>query len=97
MPTELTEMNVQKTVATLKSSLYPGAADASVRMVLDYCQARKLDPFLKPVHIVPMWDSKAKEMRDVIMPGLNLYRTLPRAASLQESASPCSGRCSNSS
>lgn len=75
MPTELTEMNVQKTVATLKSSLYPGAADASVRMVLDYCQARKLDPFLKPVHIVPMWDSKAKEMRDVIMPGLNLYRT----------------------
>lgn len=75
MTNELTEMNVQKTVATLKSSLYPGASDASVRMVLDYCQARKLDPFLKPVHIVPMWDSKAKEMRDVIMPGLNLYRT----------------------
>ena len=70
-----TEMSVQKTVATLKCSLYPGATDASVRMVLDYCKARKLDPFLKPVHIVPMWDSKAKEMRDVIMPGLNLYRT----------------------
>jgi phage recombination protein Bet len=29
----------------------------------------------KPVHIVPMWDGKAKQMRDVIMPGVGLYRT----------------------
>jgi phage recombination protein Bet len=28
----------------------------------------------KPVHIVPMWDSKASRMRDVIMPGVALYR-----------------------
>lgn len=75
MTNEVVEMNVQKTVATLKNSLYPGASDESVRMVLDYCKARKLDPFLKPVHIVPMYDSTTKKMRDVIMPGLNLYRT----------------------
>lgn len=30
---------------------------------------------LKPVHIVPMWDSKAQKMRDVVMPGVGLYRT----------------------
>jgi phage recombination protein Bet len=29
----------------------------------------------KPVHIVPMWDKNIKAMRDVIMPGVGLYRT----------------------
>lgn len=58
----------------LKTSLYPGAADASVDMVLSYCQAAGLDPMTKPVHIVPMWDSKASKMRDVVMPGIGLYR-----------------------
>lgn len=62
-------------LVVLKSSLYPGAADDSIRMVLSYCQAAKLDPMQKPVHIVPMWDSKSGGMRDVIMPGVGLYRT----------------------
>lgn len=62
-------------MAVLQSSLYPGAALASIKMVLGYCRAANLDPMQKPVHIVPMWDSKAKCMRDVIMPGINLYRT----------------------
>lgn len=67
----------------LKSSLYPGASDASVDLVLAYCKAADLDPLTKPVHIVPMkvstgrkdnngWD--IKEQRDVIMPGIGLYR-----------------------
>lgn len=59
----------------LKSSLYPGASDASVDLVLAYCQAAGLDPMQKPVHIVPMWDSKTRESRDVVMPGIGLYRT----------------------
>ncbi len=59
----------------LKTSLYPGASDASVDMVLAYCEAARLDPMQKPVHIVPMWDGKAREMRDVVMPGIGLYRT----------------------
>lgn len=59
----------------LKSSLYPGASDASVDLVLSYCKAAGLDPMQKPVHIVPMWDSKARETRDVVMPGIGLYRT----------------------
>lgn len=64
-----------KMAKIMSSSIFPGASPASVQMALDYCRARKLDPLQKPVHIVPMWDSKAKCMRDVIMPGLNLYRT----------------------
>ena len=59
----------------LQSSLYPGAAPASIMMVLGYCRAAGLDPLQKPVHIVPMWDGKARQMRDVVMPGVNLYRT----------------------
>lgn len=70
--------------AALKNSLYPGAADQSIDMVMAYCQAAKLDVMTKPVHIVPMsvdtgrkdadgWP--IKEKRDVIMPGIGLYRT----------------------
>ncbi|AKJ28763.1 phage recombination protein Bet [Caldimonas brevitalea] len=59
----------------LASSLYPGAAPESIKLVIGYCKAAGLDPMQKPVHIVPMWDGKAKRMRDVVMPGINLYRT----------------------
>jgi len=58
----------------LRTSLYPGASDESVDMVLAYCQAGQFDPMTKPVHIVPMRDSKTKQYRDVIMPGIGLYR-----------------------
>lgn len=63
----------------LKNSLYPGAKDESVVMVLAYCQAAGLDPMTKPVHIVPMSVKNAVsgqyEWRDVVMPGIELYRT----------------------
>lgn len=61
-------------LSVLQSSLYPGAAPTSIKMVIAYCRAAGLDPMQKPVHIVPMWDSKAKQMRDVVMPGVNMYR-----------------------
>ncbi len=70
-----TKQNEQELIAVLQSSLYPGAAIGSVQMVLNYCVAAGLDPMQKPVHIVPIWDAKAKQMRDVIMPGIGLYRT----------------------
>lgn len=64
--------------SALKNSVYPGAKDESVSMVLSYCKARGLDPLQKPVHIVPMWivDAKTKQgtQRDVVMPGIGLYR-----------------------
>lgn len=62
--------------SALKTSLYPGAHDDSVGLVLAYCRAARLDPMTKPVHIVPMWDGKARAMRDVVMPGIGLYRTI---------------------
>lgn len=68
-------LNDDELIDVLTSSLYPGAARNSVKMVLGYCRAAGLDPMQKPVHIVPMWDGKAKQMRDVVMPGVGLYRT----------------------
>jgi phage recombination protein Bet len=68
----------------LQNSLYPGAQPESIKMVLGYCKAAGLDVMQKPVHIVPMYAATGKKdgkgfdikaMRDVIMPGIGLYRT----------------------
>lgn len=68
-------MNETELVKVLQSSLYPGAKTDSIKLVLSYCKAAGYDPMQKPVHIVPMWDGKEQVMRDVIMPGVGLYRT----------------------
>lgn len=77
------QMTEEELLPVLKNSLYPGAEDASIKLVVGYCRASALDPMQKPVHIVPMRvktgaDAKGKPvyaMRDVIMPGIGLYRT----------------------
>ena len=69
------QMNEDDLIDVLQTSLYPGANIGSIKMVLGYCKAAGLDPMQKPVHIVPMWDGKNKTMRDVVMPGIGLYRT----------------------
>lgn len=67
--TEAELMNV------LRNSLYVGAKDESIKLAVNYCKAAGLDIMQKPVHLVPMYDSKTQEMRDVVMPGIGLYRT----------------------
>ena len=61
-------------LSALKSSLYTGAKDDSIQMVIEYCKACNLDPMQKPVHIMTMWDKNTKSMKDTIMPGIGLYR-----------------------
>ncbi len=68
-------MDEAELMNVLRNSLYPGAQDSSIKLVISYCKASGLDPMQKPAHIVPMWDSKLKGMKDVIMPGIGLYRT----------------------
>lgn len=71
-------------IDVLAASVYPGAKRPSVALVIAYCEAARLDPLQKPVHIVPMsvktgtknnYGGDEYEMRDVIMPGIGLYRT----------------------
>ncbi len=70
-------MTEEKLIAVLESSLYPGAKLESIALVVNYCRAAKLDPLQKPVYIVPMSVKVGDKFvkRDVIMPGVNLYRT----------------------
>lgn len=64
--------------SALQNSVYPGAKEESILMVIDYCCSRHLDPLLKPVHIVPMSVKNIQtgdyEYRDVVMPGIGMYR-----------------------
>lgn len=69
------QMSEAELVEVLSTSLYPGANIGSIKMVLGYCRAAGLDPMQKPVHIVPMYDRNMGGMRDVVMPGIGLYRT----------------------
>lgn len=62
------------------TNLYSGAAPESIRLVLSYCKAAKLDPLMKPLHIVKMSVKNPQtgkyEFKDTLMPGIALYRTL---------------------
>lgn len=71
---EITTQQDNELIKVLQSSLYPGASEQSIQLVLGYCQNAQLDPMLKPVHIVPMYDSKTRSMRDTVMPGIGMYR-----------------------
>lgn len=71
----LATMSEADLIGVLQTSIYPGATIGSVKLVLGYCKAAGLDPLQKPVHIVPMFDKNSKSMRDVIMPGVGMYRT----------------------
>lgn len=71
----------EELIPTLRSSLYPGASDASIKLVIGWCRATGKDPMKKPVHLVPMRVKKVGggrddyEWRDVVMPGIVDYRT----------------------
>lgn len=60
----------------LVETIYPNATSIdSVVMALSYCEARKLDPFKRPVHIVPVWSKAANGMVDTVWPGISELRT----------------------
>jgi phage recombination protein Bet len=52
--------------------LYPSAETPDIVMaVVEYCAAKRLDPFKGPVHIVPMWNSKLRRRVQTVMRGIN--------------------------
>lgn len=56
--------------------LYPSAETPEIIMaVVEYCAARRLDPFKKPVHVVPMFNSKLRRKVQVVMQGINEIET----------------------
>lgn len=60
----------------LIDAVFPAAKSIdSVVLALSYCKARKLDPFKRPVHIVPVWDSDKGGYVDTVWPGISELRT----------------------
>lgn len=60
----------------LVESVWPSAKSAAaVFLALDYCRSRKLDPFKRPCHIVPMWNSTLRKEVETVWPGISDIRT----------------------
>jgi phage recombination protein Bet len=56
----------------LVDAIFPNAkSPESVVLALDYCKARGLDPFKRPVHIVPMYNSALGREVETVWPGIN--------------------------
>lgn len=71
MPVGIQELDAGKW-RVLCESVFPSAKTAeAIMMALDYCRARNLDIFKKPVNIVPMYSKSAKGMVETIWPGIN--------------------------
>lgn len=55
---------------------FPNAKSTeAILMALDYCRARKLDIFKKPVHIVPMWSSALGRNVETVWPSITEIQT----------------------
>jgi phage recombination protein Bet len=60
----------------LVEAIFPAAKSVdAIVMALTYCKSRSLDPFKRPVHIVPMWDSARGAMVETVWPGISELRT----------------------
>ena len=64
--------------SALCNTLYPSNKPEAIILAWEYCQSRELDIMMKPVHLVGMSVlnpvTNKKEFRDVVMPGIGLYR-----------------------
>lgn len=47
----------------------------AILMALDYCKARKLDIFKKPVHVVPMWNAALGRSVETVWPSIMEIQT----------------------
>jgi phage recombination protein Bet len=71
MPAGLSDIDQGKW-RVLVESVFPNAKTAeAVTMALDYCRARKLDPFKRPVNIVPMWNKTLGKEVETVWPSIN--------------------------
>jgi len=71
LPANIAEIDAAKW-RVLTESIFPNAkTPEAIVLALDYCKARKLDPFKKPVNIVPMWNSSLKKNVETVWPSIN--------------------------
>jgi len=74
----------------LTESVFPSATSVTgVLMALDYCNARGLDVFKRPVHVVPMWNSKLGRNVETVWPGIGELRTTAARTMTYAGADEC--------
>lgn len=60
----------------LTDQIFPSAKTAeAVVMAIEYCRARNLDIYKRPIHIVPVWSSVKGKMVETCWPGISEIRT----------------------
>lgn len=60
----------------LRTAIFPAAeTPEAIMLAIDYCRARNLDPFKRPVHIVPIWSKRHNRMVESVWPGISEIRT----------------------
>jgi phage recombination protein Bet len=75
----------------LVEAVFPAAQTAdAVALALSYCKARRLDPFKRVVHIVPVWDEEKRRTVETVWPGIAAHRTTAMRTGLYAGADPAS-------
>lgn len=60
----------------LVDAVFPAAKTTEgIELALSYCRARKLDVFKRPVHVVPIWNSKLGREVESVWSGIGELRT----------------------
>lgn len=71
-------------------SIWPNAKTVeAVIMALSYCRARQLDPFKRPVHIVPVYNSALRATVETVWPGISELRTTAMRTNSYAGCDPC--------
>ena len=60
----------------------------AVLLALSYCKSRNLDPFKRPVHIVPIWSSVLRKEIEGVWPGIGELRTTAMRTGLYAGCEP---------
>jgi len=65
-----------RTWNVLADVIFPAAkTSGAIVMALDYCKARNLDIFKRPVHIVPMWSARLGREVETVWPSIQEIQT----------------------
>lgn len=75
---------------TLIDAIYPSAQSPdAISLALDYCRAKGVDIMMRPIHIVPVWNSQLRKMVETVWPGIGLYRITAHRSVDYAGCDPC--------
>lgn len=75
MPAGIDDFDARKWRVLCETTFPSARTPEAIMMALDYCRARGLDVFKRPVNIVPMWNSSLKREVETVWPGINEIQT----------------------